>query len=203
MPAITAIKLQKNRKRANIYLDGKFGFGIDLENFAKLGLKTGQELADREIKEIVKKSEFRKILDKLLKFTTLRPRSEKEIRDWLIKKKVHVSLHNELFNRLNRLSLMNDEKFATWWVEQRLEFSPRGKKMIIHELRTKGVKEGVIKKVIEQIKTDEGKIAKELLDKKAYKWRNLSRLEARQKMGQFLARKGFDWEIIEKILKKR
>jgi len=203
VPAITAIKLQKNRKRANIYLDGKFGFGIDLENFAKLGLKTGQELADREIKEIVKKSEFRKILDKLLKFTTLRPRSEKEIRDWLIKKKVHVSLHNELFNRLNRLSLMNDEKFATWWVEQRLEFSPRGKKMIIHELRTKGVKEGVIKKVIEQIKTDEGKIAKELLDKKAYKWRNLSRLEARQKMGQFLARKGFDWEIIEKILKKR
>ena len=32
MPRISAISPQKNGKRVNIYLDGKFGFGIDLEN---------------------------------------------------------------------------------------------------------------------------------------------------------------------------
>jgi len=39
MPVITSIKAQKNQKRVNIYLDGKFSFGLDLENFMKLQLK--------------------------------------------------------------------------------------------------------------------------------------------------------------------
>ena len=46
MPIITAIKSQKKKERVNVYLDDKFGFGIDLENFIKLGLKVEQELTN-------------------------------------------------------------------------------------------------------------------------------------------------------------
>ena len=53
MSIITAIKSQKNNKRVNVYLDNAFGFGIDLENFVKAGLKVDQELSDKEIEEIV------------------------------------------------------------------------------------------------------------------------------------------------------
>ena len=66
MPVITSIKPQRNKKRSNIYLDGKFGFGLDLDNFVKLGLKVEQELSDKEIAGIVKEAEFQKILEKLL-----------------------------------------------------------------------------------------------------------------------------------------
>jgi len=69
MPQITAIKPQKNQKRVNIYLDDKFGFGLDLENFLKLGLKVEQELSDAEVAEIIKKAEFQKTYDKVCKFT--------------------------------------------------------------------------------------------------------------------------------------
>lgn len=82
MPTITSIKPQRSKKRANIYLDGKFGFGIDLENLAKLKLRMGTELTETKIEEIIKKANFQKTLDKLLKYATLRPRSEKEIGDW-------------------------------------------------------------------------------------------------------------------------
>lgn len=203
MPVLTAIKPQKNKKRVNIYLDGKFGFGIDLENFVKLGLKVEQELSDKKVEEIVKKSEFQKNLDKLLRFATLRPRSEKEIKDWFKRRKVYESLHKELFNRLNRLDLINDEKFAQWWVEQRSSFRPRGKRALEMELRMKGIKKEVIGQVLSDIKMDEEKVARELLNKKSYKWRLLPKREARAKMSAFLARKGFDWEIIEKVLGKR
>jgi len=202
MPIITNIKPQKNQKRVNIYLDGKFGFGIDLENFVKLGLKVEQELSDKEVEEIVKKSEFQKTLDKLLRFATLRPRSEKEIKDWFKRRKVHESLHKELFNRLNRLDLIDDAKFAQWWVEQRSSFKPRGKRALEMELRMKGIKKEVIREVLEENDVDEKKIAKGLLDKKSYKWKNLPKREARAKMGAFLARKGFNWEVIEKVLEK-
>jgi len=106
MAVITSIKPQKNKKRVSLYLDGEFGFGLDLENFVKLGLKTGMRLKDEEIREIVKKAEFQKVLDKLLKFASLRPRSEKEFNLWLKKHKVHQSLHEDLFNRLKRLELI-------------------------------------------------------------------------------------------------
>jgi len=200
MPIITSIKPQRNGRRVNIYLDGKFGFGIDLENFVKLGLKVEQELSDRKIEEIVKRAEFQKTLDKLLRFATLRPRSEKEIKDWLKRKKVHESLNKDLFIRLKRLDLTDDEKFARWWVEQRRLFKPRGKRALEMELRVKGIKKEKISQVLSDSKVDEEKVARELLDKKAYKWKNLPGREAQQKMGQFLARKGFDWEIIRKVL---
>lgn len=200
---ITAIRPQKKKDRVNIYLDNKFGFGIDLDNFVKLGLKVEQELAEEEVEEIVKKSEFQKTLDKLLKFATLRPRSEKEIKDWLKRKKVHESLHKELFNRLKRLDLMDDEKFAEWWIGQRQEFSPRAKRMMNYELRMKGIKQETINEILENTEIDEEKMARGLLEKKAYKWKGLDKLKARQKMSQFLGQKGFSWDVIEKVVEKR
>lgn len=202
MPTITAIKPQRNKSRVNIYLDNKFGFGLDLDNFVKLGLRVEQELSEEEVEDIVRKSEFQKTSDKLLKFATLRPRSKKEIIDWLKRKKVHESLHKELFNRLNRLELVDDTKFAQWWIGQRSQFKPRGKRALEAELRMKGIKKEVLENALSDLKIDEEKIAKELLLKKEYKWKNLSKRDAREKKGQFLLRKGFGWEIIEKVLNK-
>lgn len=202
MPTITSIKPQKNNKRVNIHLDGKFGFGIDLDNFVKLGLNVDQELTEKEVEEIVKKAEFQKTLDKLLKFATLRPRSEKEMSLWLKRKKLHESLHNNLFNRLNRLNLVDDRKFAEWWVEQRQEFSPKAKRILNYELRMKGIKNEIIDEVLGETKIDEEKIARELLQKKAYKWKNMPTRDARLKMSQFLARKGFGWDTIDKVVGK-
>lgn len=199
MPIITAVKPQKSKKRVNIYLDGRFGFGIDLENFMKLGLKVEQELSDKKIREILKKAEFQKVYDKLVRFVTLRPRSEKEINDWLRKHKVHKSLHQDLFNRLKRLELVDDRKFAKWWVEQRTEFRPKAKRILNYELRIKGINRDIIEDVLSQIKIDEEKIAKEILKKKAYRWKKLEGLEKRKKMSEFLARKGFGWGIIKKV----
>ncbi len=200
MPIITAIKPQRNKKRVNIYLDYKFGFGIDLDNFVLLGLKVEQELSEKEVADIVKKAEFQKTYDKFLKFAMLRPRSEKELTDWLKRKKVHESIHMDLFNRLKRLDLVDDKKFAQWWVEQRIQFKSKSKREIEQELRNKGIEKEVLSNVLAEIPIDEEKSARELLEKKIYRWKSLPKREAKQKMSQFLARKGFNWEIIKKVL---
>ena len=196
MSTVTSIKPQRNGKRLNVYLDGEFSFGIDLENFVKAGLKVDQELSEEKIKEIIKKAEFQKTLDKLLRFTTLRLRSEKEIKDWLRKKKVHASLYQELFSRLKKLELIDDEKFAKWWVEQRQSFRPKPKRILNTELRTKGITKEIIEKVLEETKIDEVKMAMELLEKKMYKWQGLEPRLTRQKMSQYLVGKGFEWDTI-------
>ena len=200
MPIITSIKQQKNKNRVNVYLDDEFGFGIDLDNFVLLHLKVNQELTEKEVAEIVKKAEFQKVLDKLLRFAMVRPRSEKEITDYFRRKKVHDSMHEKLLEKLKHLELVDDAKFAKWWIEQRQAFKPKPKRILIQELRIKGIDKEIIDEVLGEEIVDEGKMARELIEKKMYKWKNLPAREARQKMYQYLAGKGFPWDVIQKVV---
>jgi len=202
VPEITSIKPQKSKKRVNIHLDGKFSFGLDLENWMKLGLKVGDKLSEEEIEEIVKKAEFQKTFDKILRFAMLRPRSKKEINDWLKRKKVYESMHGGLFNRLKRMNLINDEEFSRWWIKQRTEFRPKGKRALFSELMGKGVDRRIIEQVISEADLNEDKLAKEVLNKKAYKWEKLKGFDRKKKMSDFLARRGFSWEIIKRVINK-
>jgi regulatory protein len=199
---VTQIKPQKNKKRVNVYLDGKFSFGLDLENFVKLGLKVDQELSSREVEKIIDKAEFQKTLDKLIRFATLRPRSEKEIGDRLAKYKVHVSLHKKLFNRLKRLELVDDVKFTKWWIEQRLQFKYKSKRELEYELRMKGVDREIVNQLIRESVNQEKEveIAGKLIDKKKYRWEKLSDYEKKQKMKEFLVRKGFGWDVVREVI---
>ena len=199
MPTITAIKQQKREGRVNIYLDGKFAFGIDLENFIKHDLRIEQELTTKEIAEITGAAELQKTYEKILRFAMLRPRSEKELTDWLKRKKTPEEMHGRLFKKLKKLDLIDDEKFARWWVDQRLEFKPRGTRALASELYQKGIDRQIIQDVLENTEMDEVAMAKELVKKNAYKWKRYDEQKRKEKMQAFLARKGFNWDVIREI----
>ena len=201
MPVITAVKLQKFKKGVNIYLDGKYAFGLDLENFVKFGLKVGSVVSDERVTEVTKKAEFQKALDRLIMFATLRPRSEKEIKDWMIRKKVNESLKKSLIDRINNLDLLNDRKFARWWVDQRIAFKSKSLRDLDYELRNKGIAKEIISEVLAETEIDELGSAKRLIEKNYYKWSRFSGSIARQKKSVFLARKGFTWDIIKRVIK--
>ena len=198
---ITSIKQQKNKNRVNVFLDDKFGFGIDLDNFVLLNLKVDQELTQEEVEDIVKKAEFQKTLDKLLRFAMVRPRSGKEIKGYFKRKEVHESLFPDLLKRLKHLNLLNDLEFARWWIDQRLQFKKKSKRVIIQELKIKGISQNNIDDAFGETVIDEEKMARELLEKKAYKWKDLDPRLTRQKMSQYLAGKGFGWDIVAQVVK--
>lgn len=203
MPIITSIKAQKNQKRVNIYLDNSFGFGLDLENFMKLQLRVNQELTEEEKNEIIKKGELQKSFDKTLRFVMTRPRSLKEVKDYFRRKQIDDFLHQNILERLEKLELLDDQKFAKWWVDQRLEFKHKSKKDITFELRQKGIDTNIIKNVLDDGEIDELKIAKELIEKKNYKWSRYEEDERKQKITQYLAGKGFSWDVIGQVLNRQ
>lgn len=198
---ITRIKAQKNKKRVNIYLDGKFAFGLDADNFLKAALKVGQKLTEKQIDDLVFKNEFQKLLDRTLRLISRRPRSEREIRDYLKRKKSLPRLIEAVVKKLKQLRQIDDSAFALWWVEQRSTFRPRGKFGLTMELRQKGIDRVTIKKVVEE-KVDELPLAKKVAQKKFKAYKNLPREERYQKMSAFLARRGFSWETIRKVVAK-
>lgn len=200
MSIITSIKQQKDKNRVNIYLDGKFGFGIDLENFVKLNLKVEQELTSEEIEEIKAKAGFQKSLNRLIAYASRRPRSEKEIKDWFKRKEVPQEFYDRLIEKLKKFDMFGDERFAKFWVESRMSFRPKSKRIMNYELRIKGVNKDIIDKVLSEINLDEAKIAKELVEKKMYKWEKFDKQTKRKKMSEFLARQGFGWDVIRKVV---
>lgn len=204
---ITRIKAQKNKKRVNIYLDGKFAFGLDADNFLKAGLKVGQKLTEKQVEDLIFKNEFQKLFDKTLRLISRRPRSEKEIYDYLkknlLKRQTIVGLKRriseDIIEKLKEMGVLGDEEFTRWWVEQRLTFRPRGKFGLTMELRQKGVDKEIIKKVVEE-KVEELPLVQKMAQKKLKAYKNLPKEERYQKMSAFLARRGFSWETIKKVV---
>lgn len=208
MPIVTSLKPQRDGKRVNVYMDGDFAFGIDLDNLVKFGIKIEKEFSKEEIDKIVYEAEFHKTFSKLLNFATLRPRSEKEINDWLLRK-LKKSLSEKFFlkqslrlrHRLNKLELIDDVKFAKWWVGQRLEFKQKSKREMQFELKQKGINQQIIKDVFADSDIDEELLAKKQFEKNKYKWKKFDEKTQKEKASAFLARKGFNWETIKSVVK--
>jgi len=140
------------------------------------------------------------ILDKVYRFLSLRPRSEKEVADYLKKRKISSSDFEKIFKILKEQKLVDDWEFAKWWLEQRETFKPKGKIALRVELKEKGIAEEIIEKALSQI--DEESLAKKALAKKAKIYRKLPPEEFFRKISQFLSYRGFSWQTIEKVAKK-
>ena len=146
---------------------------------------------------------FEKYLNLSYRYLTIRNRSEKEIRDYLTKKKAAEEIINKIISHLKEKKFLNDETFARSWVLNRARVKPKGKMLLQIELRQKGISDEVIKKVLEQAQAeipDELEQAKSLITRRMEKVRELPRQEIYQKVGGFLARRGFSWEITKKAI---
>lgn len=203
---ITDIKTQtKDPLRENIYLDGKFGFGISAEKRFEHRLKIGQSLAEKEVKELVFEDQVGKLLVSAQKFLSFRPRSTKEIRDNLkrkLEKGEYVEpdkILDEVLRKLMKLGLVNDEEFARWWIEQRQKFRPRGERLLRSELHAKGVGREVIDEELHAYDSPAGEVEK-VARKKVDSYRTLPDRQFRAKMGAYLARRGYDWDEISRVV---
>lgn len=200
MPLITSIKLQRNKKRANVYIDGKFGFSVDSFNLLKFGLKEGERISEEKIIEIIKEAESEKVWEKLLKFVSFRQRTEKEVKDWFERRKLPVVFYKRYLKKLKKLNLVDDKRFAYSFVQDRLSFSPRPKKVLIFELLKKGVSREVAEEVLESFDIDEESQAKRFLAKQEGRWKGLDPVLVRQRKMRFLLSKGYSFEVVKKVI---
>lgn len=84
---ITNINIQaRNSDRVNVSIDGKYRFSLDIAQMVDLGVKQGQEIDEERLAELERESEFGKLYARTLEYCLMRPRSTREVRDYLYKK---------------------------------------------------------------------------------------------------------------------
>jgi len=199
MRKITAIQVQKNNpKRVNIHLDGEFAFS--LSRYAAAWLKTGQALDEEKIARLQTEDGREKACQQALLLLGSRARSEAEVRRNLDKHGIPPAVIEETLERLRGERLLDDGRFAQDWVANRSEFRPRSKRALAVELRQKGLTEAAIQSATGAV--DEESLAYAAAQKRVRRLEGMDWPTFRKKLGEFLARRGFSYEIIAPTVKR-
>jgi len=195
---ITALTAQKKKTggkaRVNVYLDGKFAFG--LAAIEAVRLKRGQVLSDADIERLQLTDNVERAHEKALSFLSIRPRSEWEVRQNLRKADYETGAIDRVVERLRGVNLIDDAAFARYWIDNRTQFRPKGQLALRQELRRKGIEPDVIDAALGEVSAGDEQAALQAALTKADRYRNLSRPEFAQKLGAHLARRGFDYETV-------
>ncbi|MBA2279109.1 RecX family transcriptional regulator [Candidatus Saccharibacteria bacterium] len=196
---ITSIKQQvKNPDRASIFVDGKYSFSLSLNELLAEKLKTNLELSGADLKNLKKLSADGKLKARALEWVLNRPRSVREFKDYLRRKKADVELSELWAEEFQARGYLSNSAFAAWLIELRRR-AGKSERAIRFELASKGVTREVAEENLQDNASELGRL-RLLVNKKG----QLPRYKAdQQKFIQFLARKGFKYDDIKTVLSEK
>ena len=198
MNEITAITPQvKDKRRCNIFVDGRFCCGLTLETTVKNRLKVGQIITPERLAEIQLDSEKNTAFDKALTHISATQKTEKQVRDFLQDKGYLPAVVDYAVEKLRSYNFLNDGQYAESYVES---ISKRkGSKLIRMELRSKGVSEREIDAALDALPVEqEIETAKGILEK--YMRGKVCDKTTLQKACRYLLGKGYDYEVVKSAL---
>ena len=194
---ITALEPQvTNPERINVFVDGRFLLGVNASVVFQMGLELEQELQPVQLEELRSEAALQQAVDRAYNYLSYRPHSREEVRRYLRRKETPPAIIDAALARLEQLDLVNDHAFASFWVESREQFSPRGARALKNELRMKGVEREVVEELIDDEKDEERAMLAGR--KKALSLVRIPTMDFatfRTRLGSFLQRRGFGYEV--------
>ena len=147
---------------------------------------------------------FSSYFDKVLRFLSVRSRSEYEINFYMLKKGWGEEVRNKILVKLKDLQLIDDEDFAKQWIEHRTAGRPEGLSLVRMELRRKGVDKEIIDKLLSEKRGSEQEeyLAEKYGRKKMERLKSLPVFEVKKKLYSALMARGFNGEVIRRLIAK-
>ena len=202
---ITALRRQRRfPHRYSVFLDGTYAFSLSEETVLRHHLEVDTELDEDGKAQVLADDEITQAKEAALQYLSYRPRTRKEIRDKLRGKGYEARVIEDVLGTLERLRLVDDGDFATRWIEERLRLKPRGRRLLLQELRKKGISGEQAEQAIEDAfrEVRERDLALMVLRKRRERYRRLERVQALRRMYGFLARRGFDVELARDVIQE-
>jgi SOS response regulatory protein OraA/RecX len=106
---------------------------------------------------------------------------------------------DEVISFLLEEKYLNDKEFIKEYVRSRTTSKPRSGYLMTRELNMKGVSPEDIEQYFQKSPLDEDELAKRALAKVCGRWKNIHPFKRKKKAYDYLARKGFSYDIIRSI----
>ena len=182
------------KKKFHILFDSGEEIEISEETLIESGLYKGQEVEDEIIDKL--KFEDEKTEALLLSYRFLqRNKTEKQLIDYLYKNKISGEIIDTVIPILNEKKYLNDEDYARRYLNDAMNIKKYGKIKIIYVLRSKGIKNDIIEKIMRDYDYElEYLNAEDLLSKKLdSEEKDPKKINSAKK---YLQGRGFEFEII-------
>ena len=184
----------KNENRVNIYVNGKYKFSLDVAQVVELGVKVGRTITNEELAEYKKASEYGKAYQRALEWVLVRPRSVKELREYLRRRR-QLSAAKERKN-----SWQKEKEIADMIARGEDEAAERISKKMLHKKRREkyDFDELIVQRLCEKGYVDDEKFAEHYVENRFVK-KGISK----KRLKMELVKKGIEQNIIDEVLKKR
>ena len=175
---------------------------VSSEMFVKLGLRKGNELSRETIEELLEHEQAVKAYQSCIRKISTKDRSRKEMYDYLIENTtLDIGQINLIIEHLETRKYIDDEAFAKDTVTS-LQALLQGKQKIIQTLRKKGISQEIIDRVIQtDMIESEVENALTLAEKVKPNIKDKSVRLKKQKLTQKLMTQGFDFNVIELVMR--
>lgn len=193
---ITAIEERKKGMSA-LFIDGEYAVSIDTVTLVSSGKKTGSEISDDELYELIEQSKINRAKEKALYLIEYRQRSRKEIEEKLVPLYGQTA-SDAAIERLEQLGLIDDESFAREYARQLLENKKFGVKRAAFELMKKGIDTYLIDEILEEVAPDPVEQIIKVIEKKYI--RCIDDEKGRNRMINGLRTMGYGWDDIKQAL---
>lgn len=192
--------------RLSVFVDGEFRMGLSAEVALAGNLRVGQTVDEARLLELERRDRGWQAREAALRLLAVRPRSAAELARRLRMKGYEPEIGEEVINRLRGLGMIDDAAFAGMLARDRVRLKPQGARRLANELRAKGVDDETARAAIRETMAGEQTDERQMARRAAEKWRPRAGEEparARRRLHGYLARRGFDGEIIRDIIDER
>ena len=162
-----------------------------------------KELKLQDLDELKKETNYYNIYNKVLKFCTTRIRCKSEIVKYIDKHNIGEKEKQKILSKLERLGFINDRKYCTAFINDKIHLSKYGLKKIELLLKEKNIDNYIIKEELDRVDFKElnlnleSKIYKEINKNRKY-----SNYEIKNRILNKFLKEGYDKEKIIELIEK-
>lgn len=200
MARITAIEPQRRGRNSRLYLDGEPALLLRQDVIEQAGLCAGSEVDDAELGALLAASRRLEAIESALRLIALRPRSEKDLRERLLRRGLESDAVDAALARMRDLGYLDDAAFARYWVETRQSSLPRSRRALVFELSRKGIGAQTARQAVEPLSDEEAAYA--AARRRLPSLQGLDRQAFTRRLGSFLSGRGFSYGTARTVIER-
>lgn len=196
------VRQQRDAERVSVFIDGAFAFGLALDLAVRAGLRKGQRLGVAEQQALLDEEERLRAKAVALDYIAYKARTEAEVRRKLARKGFPEHVAEEAVARMRELGYLDDADYARAYAKGRIGGRGHGPQRIRADLRKRGVAPKTIDAALDDL-VERDDLRESALEHGRKRWQRLRReddpCKRRKKLADFLARRGFDFDLIREV----
>lgn len=147
------------------------------------------------------KNELNAIIARIKHYCAYQERCNHEVDQKLMQWKVSAAKSKKIIQQLQEEGFIDEERYARIFVRSKFHINKWGRLKIRHELKSRTIPDQLVNKAMEEIGEDDYiRTIRELILKKQSEINSAKHLNIREKIITFVTGKGFEFDLISKVL---